>query len=84
MSRNEFLLELRSRNIGASIHYSPLHVMPFYQQYTQSPLDNTEQLMDDIMTLPIGASISLEDARYVVEQISDLLKSQNYDGVQDG
>jgi len=83
MSRNELLLELRSRDIGASIHYSPLHVMPFYQQYTHCPLDNTEQLMHEIMTLPISASMSLEDAQYVVEQITDLLIDQNYDGVQD-
>ena len=84
VSRNEFLLELRSRNIGASIHYAPLHVMPFYQQYVQSPLGNTEQLMHEIMTLPIGASVSLEDARYVVEQITDLLKGQGFKGVQNG
>jgi len=76
VSRNEFLLELRSRNIGASIHYTPLHVMPFYQQYALCPLGNTERLMHEIMTLPIGASVTIEDARYVVEQITDLLKGQ--------
>jgi len=84
VSRNEFLLELRSKNIGAGIHYSPLHVMPFYQQYAQSPLGNTEQLMHEIMTLPIGASVSLEDARYVVAQIADMLAHKNCDGVQNG
>jgi len=84
VSRNEILLELRSRNIGASIHYAPLHVMPFYRQYAQSPLANTEQIMDEIMTLPIGASVNLEDARYVVEQLTDLLKNQDFHGAHSG
>lgn len=84
MSRDEFLLELRTRNIGASIHYFPLHIMPFYQQYIQNHLVNTEQLMNEIITLPIGASITLEDARYVVQQITDLLKGQSFNGVQYG
>ena len=84
VTRNEFLLELRSRNIGASIHYTPLHAMPFYQKFARSSLDNTEQLMDEIMTLPIGASVNFDDARYVVEQIGDLFDQKGFNGVQNG
>src|SRR5262249_33849256 len=31
LSRDQFLLALRDRNIGASIHYKPLHGMPLYR-----------------------------------------------------
>lgn len=62
IDRNAFLLELRTRNIGASIHYAPLHTMPFYQIYATHALPHTEALMRDILTLPIGPRISEKDA----------------------
>lgn len=73
IGRNELLLELRARNIGASIHYAPLHTQPLYQPYTRGSLPVTEALMSDIMTLPFGVSISDEDADYVLEQLQDCL-----------
>jgi dTDP-4-amino-4,6-dideoxygalactose transaminase len=73
MSRNDFLLELRSKNIGASIHYPPLHRMTIYERYTRGTLVNTEEIADKILTLPIGARMNLDDAAYVVDQVADLL-----------
>lgn len=76
MDRNAFLLELRARNIGASIHYAPLHTMPLYQAYAQAPLPNTEALMYDILTLPIGASISEKNTRDIVSHVIAMLKKE--------
>lgn len=73
-SRDELLLELRSHNIGASIHYPPLHRMPLYCQKEQPPLPNTERICKRIMTLPISASMDLADADYVTTQLEKLLK----------
>lgn len=75
IDRNEMLLELRARSIGASIHYAPLHTLPIYKSYARFPLLNVEQLMSDIMTLPIGASVSDEDAAYVVDQLTEVYKA---------
>ena len=36
ISRDEFLIELRAMNIGASIHYAPLHMMPLYSESNYS------------------------------------------------
>lgn len=72
-SRDELLLELRSRKIGASIHYPPLHKMPLYAYEEQPELPNTEKICQGIMTLPISASMNLEDAAYVVEQLKEVL-----------
>ena len=74
IGRNELLLELRVRNIGASIHYAPLHTLPLYQPYARGSLPVTEALMADIMTLPFGVSISDGDADYVLEQLLDCLQ----------
>lgn len=75
IGRNELLLELRARNIGASIHYAPLHTLPLYQPYVRASLPNVEQLMNDIMTLPIGASVTDEDVTYVTDQVLETIEA---------
>lgn len=75
IGRNELLLELRARNVGASIHYAPLHTLPLYQQYVRGSLPNVDQLMNDIMTLPIGPSVSDEDAAYVADQMIETISA---------
>ena len=75
MSRNDILLALRRRNIGASIHYAPLHTMPVYQTSGRVSLPHTEGLADRIMTLPISASMTTADVDEVVEHLVDVLSS---------
>lgn len=72
-TRDQLVLALRERNIGASIHYAPLHAMPLYDPSMQAPLKDTEYLASRIMTLPIGASMTLEDVDYVAEHLIELL-----------
>jgi dTDP-4-amino-4,6-dideoxygalactose transaminase len=75
MNRDELLLSLRSLNIGAAIHYKPLHQEPLYSQYSAANgLPNTDLVADEILTLPISASMDLEDVEYVTAQICDLLR----------
>jgi perosamine synthetase len=73
--RDDLLLALRARNIGASIHYAPLHRMPLYNGHQQPALPNTEDVCRRIMTLPISASMTVEDADYVMYHMKDLTKS---------
>jgi perosamine synthetase len=76
LTRDELLLELRNRQIGASIHYTPLHLMPFYAQDSQPEppgLPHTEELSKDILTLPISASLEMAEAEYIMDQVVNLL-----------
>jgi perosamine synthetase len=67
LSRDDVLRALRAKNIGASIHYAPLHAMPLYAGAGQpAPLPITEQVATRIMTLPISASMTADDAQDVV------------------
>lgn len=68
-SRNQLLLGLRQRNIGATVHYAPLHRMPLFRSGRGSSLPNTEALAERILTLPISASLTEKDADYVVEAL---------------
>jgi dTDP-4-amino-4,6-dideoxygalactose transaminase len=73
MSRDNLLLGLRARNIGASIHYRPLHTQPLYAACNALGLTNTDYLADKIMTLPISATMDLAEVDYVIDHLVDLL-----------
>jgi dTDP-4-amino-4,6-dideoxygalactose transaminase len=73
LTRDDLLLALRSHNIGASIHYRPLHTMPLYCQKFPQQLPNTDWLYNRIMTLPTSASMNLDDADYVVAKLIELI-----------
>lgn len=75
-SRNEILLELRARNIGASIHYAPLHTLPLYEPYVREQLPVTDALMHEIMTLPIGAKVNEDDVADVVGHLLELVNGE--------
>lgn len=75
INRDDLLLALRARNIGASIHYRPLHSQPLYTAAAQSKLrlPVTDLLAEEIMTLPISAKMTLADVDYTVENLAALL-----------
>lgn len=74
-NRDELILALRAKNIGASIHYAPLHLMPLYHQGRKpSPLPVTEEISKSLVTLPISASMTEEDAHYVTDAVKELLE----------
>lgn len=72
MPRDALLVALRARNIGASIHYLPLHVQSLYRRYDDVALPVTESLAGTIMTLPIGARMGDADVDYVVAALAEI------------
>jgi dTDP-4-amino-4,6-dideoxygalactose transaminase len=74
LSRDQLLVALRERNIGATIHYEPLHLMPLFHIAGQAQsLPVTEHIASNIITLPIGACVSTSEAKEVVKVIRKLL-----------
>ena len=71
--RDELLLSLRDSNIGASIHYRPLHGQPLYCRDGLASLPVTERLAEQIMTLPISARMTRDDVDYVVHLLTKLI-----------
>ncbi|WP_417458494.1 DegT/DnrJ/EryC1/StrS family aminotransferase [Kordiimonas sp.] len=72
-TRNEVILALRKRNVGAALHYTPMHTLPLYEDYCRCPLQGADSVMDRILTLPISGRMSIEDAHYVCEVLHDVL-----------
>ncbi|MGE0591831.1 MAG: DegT/DnrJ/EryC1/StrS family aminotransferase [Vicinamibacterales bacterium] len=71
-TRHEVLGALRERNIGASLHYQPVHTMPLYAGATPF-LPVTDRLSARILTLPISASMTTDDARLAASALVEVL-----------
>jgi len=73
LSRNEILSLLREVNVGACIHYLPLHQMPLFSNESDVFLPNTQFVAGRMMTLPMSVSMNLKDAEYVVTQLERII-----------
>lgn len=69
LTRDGLLGHLRGVNIGASVHYYPLHTMPLYRQSQTGSLPVTESLAPLLLTLPISSSMMVADADYVCDHL---------------
>ncbi|HZZ66415.1 MAG TPA: DegT/DnrJ/EryC1/StrS aminotransferase family protein, partial [Candidatus Baltobacteraceae bacterium] len=69
ISRDDLIEELKSRNIGTSVHYIPTHQFSGYRAYGSDRLPNTERAGGQIISLPLYPSMSDDDARDVIEAI---------------
>ncbi|HXB41833.1 MAG TPA: DegT/DnrJ/EryC1/StrS family aminotransferase [Bacteroidia bacterium] len=68
ITRDEFLVEMRDKNIGASIHYMPLHMMDYYKKnFGPQSLPVSEKVFDEIITLPVSATMNDSDITDVIE-----------------
>ena len=75
INRDNFLMAMRENNIGASIHYMPLHMMDFYKtNYGQQNLEVSEKIFHQIMTLPISATMNENDITDVINSIKKIYK----------
>lgn len=63
---------LQQQGIGTDIHYAtPPHRQPCYNHLEHGALPVTEQLADEIVSLPIAAPITVDDAREIAHVIND-------------
>ncbi|MEM7531185.1 MAG: DegT/DnrJ/EryC1/StrS family aminotransferase [Chloroflexota bacterium] len=70
--RDEMLADLKSKGIGAGIHYPvPLHLQPAYNDlgYTRGELPITETVADTCLSLPIYPEMSETQQDAVVEAV---------------
>lgn len=76
IDRAQFVEALRERNIGASVHFIPLHIHPYYRdKYGYSaedfPVAHQEYLRE--ISLPIYSKMSADDVESVIEAVSDIV-----------
>ncbi|MFA5181681.1 MAG: DegT/DnrJ/EryC1/StrS family aminotransferase [Syntrophales bacterium] len=68
-AREELIEFLKEKGIGTGIHYIPNHLQPFFKPFAIS-LPVTEQVGEEILTLPLYYDMTDEDVSIVVEAVS--------------
>jgi dTDP-4-amino-4,6-dideoxygalactose transaminase len=77
ISRDDFIKELAARNVGTSVHYTPVHMMSFYRdKYGYQPEDFpvTYRNFEQIVSLPLSAGHSVDQIEYVCDAVLDVLQ----------
>jgi len=77
IDRSQFFEELKNRNIGASVHFIPLHIHPYYSHtYGYKPEDFPMAYREYFreISLPIYSKMSDQDISYVIAAVLDIVK----------
>ena len=77
INRDQVIEELKSRGIGTSVHFIPLHLHPLYQRnlgYRTGEFPNAEHEFERAISLPIYPSMTDQDVDSVIEALHDIAR----------
>lgn len=71
IDRDAFFRKMRTMNIGVNVHYIPIYNFTYYKQFNINKNDFpiTEDVYRRIITLPLHAKMTKEDAKDVIEAV---------------
>ena len=75
ITRNEFMKKLFSRNIGASVHFIPLHLHPYYRNNFcfNGEFPNAEHAYERVISLPLYPALKEDDVFYVIKTVREII-----------
>jgi perosamine synthetase len=76
--RSEFVNELRSRGIGTSVHFIPLHRHPFYIStygYQQEDFPHAEDAFSRCLSLPIFPDMTEQEVERVIHSVLSVVEN---------
>jgi dTDP-4-amino-4,6-dideoxygalactose transaminase len=77
IDRDRMIELLKQRNIGAAVHFIPLHLHPYYRDtygYKPSDFPNATAAFERIISLPIYPRLTDADIEDVVTAVTDLIR----------
>jgi dTDP-4-amino-4,6-dideoxygalactose transaminase len=77
IDRNRVVEELKSRGIGTSVHFIPLHLHTLYQEhlgYRRGDFPNDEERFERAISLPIYPGMTADDSGRVIEALRDIAR----------
>lgn len=74
-NREKLTKKLLEYGIQTGIHYQPNHRLTFYRNDHELPLENTEKVYSELLTLPLHIDLTDDDVLYVSEILIKELSS---------
>lgn len=78
IGRDEFIEELKQRNIGTSVHFIPIHVHPYYRDkygYAANRFPVAYNNYCRMLSLPLNPRLTDEDAGDVMQSVLDIVRT---------
>ena len=78
IDRAQFIEALKAHNIGASVHFIPVHLHPFYQErfgYRRGDLPQAEAIYDRIVSLPLYPRMTEGDVHDVIQAVYNIINT---------
>jgi dTDP-4-amino-4,6-dideoxygalactose transaminase len=69
IDRAQFIDELREARIGASVHFIPVHLHPYYATGFQQGFPNAERIFERVASLPLYPKMSDSDVDDVIDAV---------------
>lgn len=76
IDRAEFIRALRRKNIGASVHFIPISLHPFFAPYAHRPENHCPHvlaLFPRLVSLPLYPAMSEEEVEYVAASVKEIV-----------
>lgn len=75
VDRDGFIAALKERNIGASVHFIPLHRHSHYRpRYPEGFFPVADRYYERVVSIPMFPSMTDEDVDYVILHINDIMR----------
>ena len=77
ISRDQFIEELKARNVGVSVHFIALHTMSAYTKrygYKSEDFPKAYAFSESEISLPMYSTLGREKAQYVADAVLDIVK----------
>lgn len=77
IDRAQFISELKSRGIGTSVHFIPLHLQPYYAKkygYKEGDFPVTENVYSRIISLPLYPKLTREEITRIISVLQEIVE----------
>ena len=77
ITRDQFIEEMKKRNIGVSVHFIALHTMSAYTKrfgYKPEDFPKAYAYSESEISLPLYSTLGVENARYVADAVLDIVR----------
>jgi dTDP-4-amino-4,6-dideoxygalactose transaminase len=78
ITRDEFMNRMYQNNIGTGVHYTALHLHPYYVErfgFKQGDFPNAEYIGERTVSIPLSAKLTDEDVEDVIFAVQSILIS---------
>lgn len=85
IDRQQFIDELKQRGVGASVHWRPLHMHPYYRRvfgYRPEDCPNAMARFERTVSLPIFSSMTSEEIAHVIDSVLAIVSAHSHRAVR--